>query len=130
MIGMWSAHAQTFLLWFTVITTVAFVIPLFFVPIRWARMLQWNIPDDTDLAEYFGRCLGALGLVVMLIAGRAALAGEGLRIVFEVLIAIFVLMILVHAYGAVRRIQPITETLEIVFWAALLILGLCFFPAP
>jgi hypothetical protein len=128
MIGIWSAQAQTFLLWFTVITTVFFVIPLFFVPIRWARVLQWNIPDDTDLAEYFGRCLGALGLVVMLIAARAALTGQGLRIVYEVLIAIFVLMILVHAYGALRRIQPMTETLEIVFWAVLLVLGLGFFP--
>ena len=29
----------------------------------WARAMQWNIPDDTDLAVYFGRCLGAFILI-------------------------------------------------------------------
>jgi VIT1/CCC1 family predicted Fe2+/Mn2+ transporter len=91
--------------------------------------MQWNIPDNTDLAVYFGRCLGAFILIVELIAFRAAITGEGLLFVFEVLIAVFSFMLVVHIYGAIKKIQPITETLENVLWIVLLVLTLCFFPA-
>ena len=129
MIGIWGSHAQIFLLVFATITTVFFALPIFFKPILWARAMQWNIPDDTDLAVYFGRCLGAFILIVELIAFRAAITGEGLLFVFEVLIAVFSFMLAVHIYGAIKKIQPITETLENFLWIALLVLTLCFFPA-
>ena len=35
----------------------------------------------------------------------------------------------VHVYGAIRRIQPITETLEIGFWMILFGLNVLFYPA-
>jgi len=38
------------------------------------------------------------------------------------------LMVLVHVYGAVKGIQPITETLEIPLWAAAVLLFALFFP--
>jgi hypothetical protein len=34
----------------------------------------------------------------------------------------------VHIHGAVARIQPITETLEIGFWAAMLAANALFYP--
>ena len=37
-------------------------------------------------------------------------------------------MIAVHVYGAWRRIQPITETIEIGFYAMLFVLTLLFHP--
>ena len=129
MIGMWSAHAQTFMLVFAILALVTFVIPMIFAPMFWARMLLWNIPEDTDLAVYSLRSLGSLGLAVLLITLRAAITGEGLLFVYELFIPFFALITLVHIYGAIRKIQPITETLEIGFWLALFILALCFMPA-
>jgi len=129
MIGIWSAHAQTFMLVFAILAMVAFVIPMIFAPMFWARMLLWNIPEDTDLAVYSLRSLGSLGLAVLLIAFRAAITGEGLSLVYELFIPFFALMVLVHLYGAIKKIQPITETLEIGFWLVLLVLALLFMPA-
>jgi hypothetical protein len=129
MIGIWSAHAQTFMLVFAIVATVFFVIPMIFAPMFWARMLLWNIPEDTDLAVYSLRSLGSLGLAVLLVTFRSAITGEGLLIVYQLFVPFFLLMVLVHLYGAIRKIQPITETLEIGFWLVLLILALCFMPA-
>jgi len=129
MIGMWSAHAQTFMLAFAVLAIVVFVVPMIFAPMFWARMLLWNIPDDTDLAVYSLRSLGSLGLAVLLVTLRAAITGEGIAFVYDMFIPFFALMVLVHIYGAVKKIQPITETLEIGFWLLLLILALACMPA-
>ena len=128
MIGIWSAHAQTFLLVFAILALFAFVIPMIFAPMFWARMLLWNIPEDTDLAVYSLRSLGSLGLAVLLVTFRAAISGEGLLLIYELFIPFFALMVLVHLYGAIKKIQPITETLEIGFWLVLLVLALCFMP--
>jgi len=54
MLGLWSAHAQTFLLMVMAVTTVVFALPIFLVPLRWARVLGWHIPEHTDLAVYSG----------------------------------------------------------------------------
>jgi hypothetical protein len=59
---------------------------------------------------------------------RAALTGSGMVWVFQFGIAVFSGMTLVHIWGAVRRIQPVTETIEIAFWAGLVILGLLVYP--
>ncbi|HEY0836453.1 MAG TPA: hypothetical protein VGE72_21270 [Azospirillum sp.] len=128
MIGMWSAYSQQYMLAFAGITTLAFALPIFFTPVAWARHMRWTIPEHTDLAVYFGRCLGALIIVAEVFALRAALTGSGLVAAFEIMTAIVILMIPVHIYGAFRRIQPITETLEIGLWCALLVLNLSFFP--
>ncbi|MEH6550737.1 MAG: hypothetical protein V7744_12185 [Pseudomonadales bacterium] len=129
MIGIWSQYAQTYLLVFVVSTSLFFALPIFFKPIEWAKLMAWNIPEDTDLAVYFGRCLGAFILVVELVALRAALTGEGLVFAFEILVLVFSFMLVVHIYGALRKIQPITETLENILWVILLVLTLAFFPA-
>jgi hypothetical protein len=89
-------------------------------------MMRWTIPEHTDLAVYFGRCLGALALVINLIVVQAAVRSEGAAIIFQGLNLLLALMVGAHIYGAVKRIQPITETLEIGFWLALLLLNLCF----
>jgi hypothetical protein len=127
-IGAFAEHAQRFLLVWVVVTTVAFALPLFFTPLAWARMMRFAIPAHTDLAVYFGRCLGAFALVLEALTFRAALDGSGLVFVFQAGLAFAVLMVLVHAYGAVKGIQPVTETLEIAFWVAAVLLYVVFFP--
>jgi len=37
--------------------------------------------------------------------------------------------ILIHVYGAIKRAQPITETMEILVWVLLLLATLAFYPA-
>jgi len=128
MIGAYAEHAQRFLFVWATITTVVFAIPLFFTPVAWARMMRFEIPAHTDLAVYFGRCLGAFALVFEAMTFRAALGGAGIVFVFEVGMAFAALMVLVHVYGAVKGIQPITETLEIPLWAAAVLLFALFFP--
>ncbi len=39
---------------------LAFGIPLFLSPLRWARALRWRVPAETDLTVYLGRSLGAV----------------------------------------------------------------------
>ena len=80
------------------------------------------------MALYFGRCLGAVAIVITCAAWYAAVHPEVQRFFFGMQIAISLLVGIVHVVGAIQRVQPLTETAEIAFWAALVILGLLFFP--
>ena len=128
MIGMWSAYAQTYLLVTMVVTTALFALPIFLMPLRWARMLGWQIPEHTDLVVYFGRCLGAFVLIIEALMLRAALTGEGLLFTYQVVTAVAAMMVIVHAWGALQRIQPLLETLEIGMYGGLGLLNLLFWP--
>lgn len=129
MLGLWSANAADFLLILTLATTLVFALPIFLVPLTWARLMAWQIPQQTDLAVYFGRCLGAFILILEALMLRAALTGEAMHTAFELLAATATMMIVVHVYGALKRIQPLSETLEIGFYVLLLMLTLMFWPA-
>ncbi|HLA32960.1 hypothetical protein [Pseudomonas sp. XK-1] len=129
MLGLWSVHAPQYLLILTLLTTLVFALPIFCIPLVWARLMGWTLPAHTDLAVYFGRCLGAFILILEAMMLRAALTGEAIHAVFEILLAVAVMMIVVHIYGALRRIQPLSETLEIGFYVGLLVLTLLFWPA-
>ena len=129
MIGMWSEFSQQYLIAWAILTSFVFTIPLFCVPITWARVLHWNIPADTDLAIYFGRCLGGVGLGICAVALHAGITSQGIATVFNLLFMTFILLTVAHVWGAIKRIQPITETLEIVFWFGLVLLNAVFYPA-
>ncbi|TSA08651.1 MAG: hypothetical protein D4R79_14965 [Comamonadaceae bacterium] len=128
MIGMYSSHSQLYLLVLASITSLVFALPLLLVPLTWARLMQWKIPEDTDLAVYFGRCLGAFVVGVDLMGFLGAFYPQRQQAIFEVLYFVSISMIAVHVYGAWRRIQPMTETIEIAFYALLLLLTLLFQP--
>ncbi|MEW8452751.1 MAG: hypothetical protein AB2686_11660 [Candidatus Thiodiazotropha sp.] len=128
MIGIWSEFSQTYLLYFFVFTTVAFSIPIFFFPLAWARLMRWSIPEDTDLVLYFGRCLGSFALVIAYFIYQAAATGFGELLIFQILISFSAIMVGLHIYGALKHIQPITETLEIGLWTLLFFLSLAFYP--
>jgi hypothetical protein len=130
MIGTWGSHSQAFLLVSCGVTSAVFALPIFLAPLTWARWFGWRIPEHTHLAIYFGRCLGAFVLIVELLMLRAGLTGEGLVFTFQVLLAVSALMIVVHVWGALQRIQPLSETLEIGMYAVLGLLALLFYPLP
>jgi hypothetical protein len=128
MLGLWGQAAPTYLVVVAAVGGLAFSIPLFLMPLAWARAFRWNVPVDTDLALYFGRCLGAIAVVVTALYLRAGLTGENHEVAFQLMIAVASLMVLVHIVGAIQRVQPITETIEIGFWAAMAVLGVLFYP--
>ncbi len=105
MLGLWSAWSQVFLLVLCTVTTLVFAGPIFLVPLTWARWFGWRIPQETDLAIYFGRCLGAFILIVEALMLRAGLSGVGLTFTYQVLLGVASMMVLVHIWGAVLRIH-------------------------
>ena len=129
MIGLLGEHSAAFLRVFAVITLLAFAIPIAVAPLAWARALKWDIDPKFHLALYFGRCLGAVAIVITCAAWYAALHPEVQRFYFGLQIGIALLVGIAHVVGAIQRVQPWTETAEIAFWAALVLLGLLFFPS-
>jgi hypothetical protein len=128
MLGLWSAYSQAYLLTLVCVTSLVFALPIFLVPLSWARWFGWRIPQEHDLAIYFGRCLGAFILIVEALMLRAGLNGQGLVVAFQVLLAVAVMMVLVHVWGALLRIQPISETLEIGMYSGMFLLTVLFYP--
>ncbi|HWY23921.1 MAG TPA: hypothetical protein VNX47_03315 [Nevskia sp.] len=129
MLGLWSAYSQIYLLSLVCITSLVFALPIFLVPLSWARWFGWRIPQETDLAVYFGRCLGAFILIIEALMLRAGLGGVGLVFTFQALLGVAAMMVLVHIWGALRRIQPLSETLEIGMYGGMFLLSVLFYPA-
>jgi len=127
MIGIWAAHSSTFLVVVGVLT-VLFAAPMLVQPLAWARALRWSLPEQTDLAVYFGRCLGGVVTVLGVVAFVAARTAEVQPFYFTLILAAVGVNILVHIWGLLRRIQPMTETVEIAAWVLLFGAGLLFFP--
>jgi hypothetical protein len=112
------AVASWFLLGMAALFGLAFALPLLLVPMRWARWFRWKLPAEGHLTEYFGRCLGAVAVAIVVACVRAAPAPAANLPLFELVIAAATLLTAVHVYGALRRAQPWTETAEIALYAA------------
>jgi hypothetical protein len=112
-----NAPAASWFLWVTAaFFLVCFALPLLFAPIAWARAFLWKSPSQDPLTLYFGRCLGAVALAIVGCCFRAAPRASTHPILFELLGAAGVLLALVHAWGALKRQQPWTETVEIALY--------------
>ncbi len=109
--------ASWFLLVGGVVFLVVYAIPLLFVPLQWARLFRWELPERTHLAVYLGRCLGGMALAVVIFIFRAVPDPRPYRVLFELVALMSGLLALVHVWGAIRRIQPWTEHAEIVLYA-------------
>jgi hypothetical protein len=129
MVSLLAEHASAFLRTFAVLTLVLFAVPIAVAPMAWARLLQWDVDAKPHLALYFGRCLGAVAIVMSSAAWYAAGHQEVQRFYFAMYFGVTGLVGIAHVVGAVQKVQPWTETAEIAFWAALVVLGLLFFPA-
>jgi hypothetical protein len=107
---------------------VACALPLLFAPFAWARAFRWYLPRDTDLAIDFGRCLGAVATAICAACFVAAPHPEENVILFDVIGIVGVLMVGVHGWGAVRKVQPWTETAEIPLYALLAVVAFALRP--
>lgn len=128
MIGAWGSYSGNFLFIVGFSTLSIFGIPMAIWPIQWAKTLRWDIPSQTDLAVYYGRCLGCVAFAVGVFGILASRNPVVQPFYFQFLLSCWLLMVLVHVYGAIKKIQPISETYEIGFWLTLAILTLMFWP--
>lgn len=131
MVGIWSKYADGYLSIIAIGTLILFGLPLCLFPLRWATWLRWQIPEHTHLAVYSSRCLGAVICVLSIFALKAAVSDSVIKsFYFDFMLLNFFAMVIVHIYGALMKIQPMSETVEIVFWLCLIIATLCFYPDP
>jgi hypothetical protein len=128
MIGMFADHSSTFLRAVALLTVVGFSVPIALAPFAWARAFRWPVDQQTDLALYFGRCLGAVAVVLSWAAWHVAAHPEFQPMLFQILIGATLLLGIVHVVGAVQRAQPWTETVEIPLWCGLAVLAALFYP--
>ena len=131
MVGVWSEQASGFLVVMAIVALVTLGLPMVAAPLTWAGWLQWPLPQAEDgrhLATYFGRCLGAVICVQAVVVLLNATDDDVRPVLFAVLAGNFALMVAVHVWGWLRRIQPLSETVETAAWAALLLLALLFWP--
>ena len=128
MIGAWSSHTATFLAWFPVLVLLVFALPMLIAPMTWGRVIGFRLPEHTDLTVYFGRSLGVAlsGLALASYGASNYVPAQG--VVMDGLILSASLYVLTHIHGAVMRIQPLIETLEIVFFSSLVLLMLAVYP--
>lgn len=112
------ALASWFLLISGIVFLVVYALPLLFVPLQWARVFRWELPERTHLAIYLGRCLGGVALAVIIFVFRAVPDPRSSRMLFDLVALMTGILCLVHVWGAIRRIQPWTEHVEIVLYAA------------
>ncbi|HLB64129.1 MAG TPA: hypothetical protein VJJ46_04760 [Anaerolineales bacterium] len=129
MIGIWEAYAGTYLTVVGIAMLLAFGIPLLVAPMAWARLFRWEMPPPGQLVVFLGRSLGLFICVVGAYGIRIAAVPAGQPFFFELMLWLVVAMIGLHAYGAIKRVQPATETIEIGLWAVLLLVTLAFYPA-
>lgn len=128
MIGIWGGYSSQFLSIVGWLILVVFAIPITIWPFQWAKAVGWEIPQHTHLVLYFGRCLGCVAIAVALFSIFAANYLLVQPFYFKFLLFIWASMVILHIYGAMKKIQPILETYEIGFWSGLVLLTLCFWP--
>lgn len=128
MIGIWSHHSTLFLQIFPAVILVAFALPMIFAPLAWGRVIGFHLPQQTDLAVYFGRSLGVAATGICLMCYSASQNPGAQPATFDGLILISALLTVTHIHGAIKKIQPLIETLEIGFWIGLMLLEIAVYP--
>ncbi|MFT3857525.1 MAG: hypothetical protein QM742_08525 [Aquabacterium sp.] len=127
-LGLWQHHAGTWMMVSSAVGLLLFGLPMLLVPLHWARRMGWGVASQDHLAIYFGRTLGMMACVLMTLGIVSASHPAMQPMMANAAFAIYLANTGVHAWGAVRRIQPLSETLEIPFWLALSVLQLLFYP--
>jgi hypothetical protein len=85
-----------------------FDIPLLVAPMSWARLMRWEVPPPGQLVTFLGRSLGLFICVVAAYAFKAAATPQAQPFFFELMLWLFVSMIGLHVYGAIKKVQTPT----------------------
>jgi hypothetical protein len=97
-------------------------------PLQWARKLNWKASQDDHLALYFGRCLGAVSVSLGLAAYYAAQHPKLQTFFYCIMTGNLTPMVVIHLVGAIRKIQPRSESYETIIWFGLLLMACAFWP--
>jgi hypothetical protein len=103
-------------------------LPLVISPLTWGRWLGWKIPEEPDLANYLGRSLGGIALAIAVMGCLAARDPWEYRFVFDLVILMGIFMTAVHAYGFIKKTQPVIENIEILLYALVSLLAWYLYP--
>jgi hypothetical protein len=129
MIGIWQSYADIYLIVAGAAMLLGFGLPLTLVPIQWAHVFQWELPSHKKFTLFLERSVGIFIIVMSIFAFKASQGSiEVMRFFFDMMLVTFVGMILLHIYGAIRKVQPRSETLEIILWVILTIVTVLFYP--
>jgi hypothetical protein len=128
MIGIWKSYSDSYLYIAGVSMLITFGIPLLVVPLRWARAFRWEVPQPENLVAFLGRSMGILISLLAVFAFKVTYTPAAKPFFFDLMLWLFVSMFALHVYGAIRKTQPITETVEILLWVVLFLITLCFYP--
>lgn len=128
MVGIWKSYADIYLIIAGVLMLLTFGIPLTFAPMRWARLFRWAVPQSQELVTFLGRSLGVFISIMGIFAIVVIQTPAAMPFYFNLILVLFGGMILLHIYGAIRKVQPITETFEILLWVILGLITLGFYP--
>jgi hypothetical protein len=128
MVGIWQSYSDIFLYVIGAAMLIAFGMPLTIVPLRWARVLRWEVSQTDNLTVFLGRSLGIFISLIAIFAIKATSEPSAKPFFFDLMLWLIAAMTILHAYGAIRKIQPITETVEIALWVVLFLVTLCFYP--
>lgn len=110
-------RSRVFLFGVAAIFLPLFAVPLFIDPYWWAERFGWDTGPETDLGNYFGRCLGAVAIAITVTALVAARDPGRHRAIFTVLAVAGALLAIVHLRGLVEDSQPVVEHLETALYA-------------
>ena len=123
-----NSGSRIFMLVGSVALLLLIGLPLLLVPMAWGRKLGWKIPEESDLANYLGRCLGGVAVSIAIVGLKAAADPWGYRAVFELVIFIGIFMTAVHLYGFVKKVQPRIENVEEFVYALISLLAWWLYP--
>jgi hypothetical protein len=128
MVGIWQSYSDIFLYVIGAAMLIAFGIPLTIVPLHWARVFRWEVSQTDNLTVFLGRSLGIFISLIAIFAIKATSEPAAKPFFFDLMLWLIAAMTILHAYGAIRKIQPITETVEIALWVVLFLITLSFYP--
>jgi hypothetical protein len=128
MIGIWASYNNIYLIVAGVVMLAAFGLPLTLAPMSWAQIFRWELPQPQNLTAFLGRSMGVIISIIAIFAFKVTQTPEAKPFYFDLMLWIFGGMILLHVYGAIRKTQPVTETIEILMWVFLSTITLCFYP--
>ena len=128
MIGIWASYSNIFLIVVGAAMLIVYGLPLMIVPLRWAKMFGWNVIQPENLTVILGQSLGIVISLMAVFAFKAASTPAAKPFFFDMMIWLIGAMTILHVYGAIRKLQPKRETVEIILWVVLFLLTLCFYP--
>ena len=129
MIGIWSAYANIFLYIVGGAMLVVYGLPLMVAPLWWAKIFGWKVLQADNLTVTLGRSLGIVISLIAVFAFEVTNTPAARPFFFDMMTWLIGAMTILHVYGAIRKLQPKLETIEIILWVVLFLLTICFYPA-